>query len=288
VSVAQLFAACVLIWGSTWIAITFQLGVVAPEASVAYRFLLASLLLFGYCIARRMPLRFSGRDHLWIMLQGVLMFSVGYVFVYYAEQHIVSGIVAVGYSASPLINLALMRLFFGKAMSRRVALGGVLGLVGIMLVFWPEFARLDAGSDTRAGIVFALASVIISALGSMVAHRNQTAGLPIWQTMAWGMFYGAGVTFAMALVMGRSFAFLWTPGYLLSLGYLAVFGSILAFSGFLHLLARVGAARASYVGVMVPIVALIVSSVFEGYRWEALALAGVAISVAGNVIILRR
>jgi drug/metabolite transporter (DMT)-like permease len=284
----RLFAACVAIWGSTWLAITYQLGAVAAEASVAYRFLLASLLLFGYCAARGLPLRFSPRQHGWIALQGALMFSVSYVFVYYAEEHVISGIVAVGYSASPLLNLLLMRVMFGKAMSRRVALGGALGLAGIVLVFWPEFAKLGEGGDTRLGILFAAASVIISALGSMAAHRNQAAGLPIWQTMAWGMLYGSGITFAMALALGRPFGFLWTPAYVLSLAYLAVFGSILAFAGFLHLLGSVGAARAGYVGVMVPIVALVVSSVFEGYRWEVLALAGVAISVAGNVIILRR
>ncbi|MBL0143320.1 MAG: EamA family transporter [Betaproteobacteria bacterium] len=284
----RLFAACVAIWGSTWLAITYQLGVVAAEASVAYRFLLASLLLFGYCAARRLPLRFSPRQHAWIALQGVLMFSVSYVFVYYAEEHIVSGIVAVGYSASPLLNLLLMRALFGNPMSRRVALGGALGLAGIVLVFWPEFAKLGEGGDVRLGILFAAASVVISALGSMAAHRNQSAGLPIWQTMAWGMLYGSAATFAMALALGRTFDFLWTPAYVLSLAYLAVFGSILAFSGFLHLLGSVGAARAGYVGVMVPIVALVVSSIFEGYRWEVLALAGVAISVAGNVTILRR
>jgi drug/metabolite transporter (DMT)-like permease len=284
----RLFAACVAIWGSTWLAITYQLGTVAAEASVAYRFLLASLLLFGYCAARGLPLRFSPRQHGWIALQGLLMFSVSYVFVYYAEEHVVSGIVAVGYSASPLLNLVLMRAIFGKPMSSRVALGGALGLVGIVLVFWPEFAKLGVAGDARLGILFAAASVLISALGSMAAHRNQAAGLPIWQTMAWGMLYGSAATFALALALGRPFGFLWTPAYVLSLAYLAVFGSILAFSGFLHLLASVGAARAGYVGVMVPIVALVVSSVFEGYRWEVLALAGIAISVAGNVIILRR
>ena len=109
----HLFVACVAIWGSTWLAITFQLGKVAAEASVSYRFMLASLLLFAYCLARRLPLRYPAREHLWIALLGILMFSVSYIFVYYAEEHVVSGLVAVGYSASPLLAMLGMRAFFG-------------------------------------------------------------------------------------------------------------------------------------------------------------------------------
>ena len=287
-SVLQLFGACVAIWGTTWIAITYQLGSVAPEVSVLYRFVLASLLLFAWCRARGMPLAFTASQHAGMALQGLLMFSVSYIFTYYAEQTIVSGVVAVGYSASPLINLLLLRLLFGKPMSRRVALGGALGLAGIVLVFWPEFARLEAGAGTRAGIFYATAAVVISSFGSMAAHRNQREAIPIWQTMAWGMLYGSVANLAIVLALGRPVAFEASASYVISLVYLAVFGSILAFGSYLHLLERVGAARAGYTGVIIPIVALGVSSLFEGYRWSLLALAGVAVSVAGNILILRR
>jgi len=136
------------------------------------------------------------------------------------------------------------------------------------------------------GAFFTAASVVLSALSNMAAHRNHDAWLPVWQTMAWGMLYGAIFTLAITLALGRPLGFEATPGYVLSLLYLAVFGSVLAFGGFLTLLGRIGAARAGYIGVMVPIVALAISSAFEGYRWEWLAIAGIAISVAGNVIIL--
>ncbi len=284
----QLFAACVAIWGSTWIAITFQLGKVAPEASVFYRFLLASALLFVYCRVRGLPLRFSRREHLWMGLQGVLMFSVSYVCVYYAEAHVVSGLVAVGFSASPLLNMVGMRLLFGTAMTARVALGAVLGIAGITLVFWPEFSHLRTDRHVALGAFFTAAAVTLSALSNMAAHRNHGAGLPVWQNMAWGMLYGSGFTLVLALATGKALAFEATPAYVLSLVYLAVFGSVLAFGGFLTLLGRIGAARAGYIGVMVPIVALAISALFEGYRWELLAIVGVAVSVAGNVIILRR
>lgn len=284
----QLFIGCVAIWGSTWLAITYQLGRVEPEASVTYRFLLASLLLFAYCGARRLPLRYPAREHLWIALFGILMFSVSYICVYYAEQRIVSGLVAVGYSASPLLAMLGQRAFFGTPMTRKMALGSVLGIVGITLVFWPEFAHFSQGASPVAGAIFTVLAVVLSTLGNMVAHRNHDAKIPVWQGMAWGMLYGSIFSAAWTLGSGKGFAFEATPAYVLSLLYLVVFGSILAFAGFLTLLGRIGPARSGYIGVMVPIVALVISAAIEDFRWHALTWVGIAVSVAGNVVILRR
>jgi len=283
----RIFAACVAIWGSTWIAITFQLGNVAPEVSVGYRFLLASLLVFIYCVGRGLPLRFSAADHAWIALFGSLMFGVSYLFVYYAEQQVVSGLVAVGYSASPLLSMLGLWLFFRTPMTLPIATGGLLGIIGIALVFLPEFGRAKDDGDPVLGAAFTILAVLGSTLGSMVAHRNQEARLPLWQTLAWGMLYGALFSFAFAIFGGKRLGFEWTAPYVLSLAYLAVFGSVIAFAGFLTLLGRIGAARAGYVGVMVPIMALIVSAAFEGFHWHALTWVGVAVSVVGNVVILR-
>lgn len=284
----QLFIAAVAIWGSTWLAITFQLGKVAPEASVFYRFLLGSVLIFAYCLARGLPLRYKRSEHLWLALFGILMFSVSYIFVYYAEQHVVSGLVAVGYSASPLLGLLGMRLFFGTPMSRRLIVGSLLGMVGIALVFYPEFTRLHGDRDTALGAIYTIIAVLVSGLGAMAAHRNQQAQLPLWQTMAWGMLYGALFSLGVTLAQGQSLTFEPSAPYILSLLYLAILGSIIAFGAYLTLIKRVGAARAGYIGVMVPIVALVISAAFEGFRWHPLTWIGIAVSVAGNVIILRR
>ena len=255
--------------------------------SVFYRFLLAALVVFAYCAWRRLPLRYTRREHAWMALMGILMFGVSYVFVYYAEQHVVSGLVAVGYSASPLLGMLGMRAFFSTPMTRKVMVGSVLGIVGISLVFWPELGSSQGPGDFATGVTYTVLAVLLSSFGSLVAHRNQTKELPLWQSLAWGMLYGALFSLAWAIAGGQRLEFEPTPAYVLSLLYLAVFGSILAFAAYLTLLKRIGAARSGYIGVMVPIVALVISAAFESFRWHVLTWIGIAISVAGNVVILR-
>jgi drug/metabolite transporter (DMT)-like permease len=282
------FAGCVAIWGTTWLAITHQLGSVAVEASVAYRFLLAAVLLTAYCKLRRLPMRFSVAEHAVLALLGVLMYSIGYLFVYRAEMHVASGLVAVGYSASPLLAMFGMRIAFGQPMSARMMLGALLGIAGVALVYWPELDHATHRGSVMLGAVYTAGSVLVVTLGNLVAHRNHERKLHGWATMAWSMGYGGVASLVAAIALGEPLTFDGSPAYVLSLLYLTVFGSILAFAGFLELLGRIGPSRASYVGVMVPIVALLISSVFEGFAWQALTFVGVAISVAGNVLVLRK
>ena len=275
------------IWGSTWLVITFQLGNVAPEMSVGYRFLMASAVLFAFCRWRRLPLRFSLSQHVDLFLFGAASFCISYILLYYAETFIVSGMVAVGYSASPMINMLFSRLFFGTPMTRRVATGASFGIVGIACIFWPEFSTLSISRDAGLGALLTMLSVVASAAGSMVAMRTQRRGLPIWTSMAWGMLYGGALALAMGAALGKPFAFDGSAAYLLSMLYLAVLGSIVTFACYLTLLGRIGAARAGYIGVMVPIAALSVSFFFEKFAWGWLTTAGVCLSVLGNVVMLR-
>ena len=281
-----LFAGCVAIWSTTWLAITYQLGPVAPELSVAWRFLLAALIVAAWCRLRGLPLRFRPGEHAALALLGVTMYSIGYIFVYHAERFLVSGLVAVGYSASPLLAMLGMRLIFGQPVSARMALGSVLGIAGITLVFWPEFGRLAHNRDLPLGALLTALAVVFSSIGGLLAHRNHQRKLHGWPTMAWSMGYGGLFALAVALALGRPVTIDASPAYLLSLLYLSVLGSVITFGGWLVLLGRIGPARASYVGVMVPIVALIVSTIFEGLAWHPLMVAGIAISLAGNALVL--
>jgi drug/metabolite transporter (DMT)-like permease len=283
-----LFAMCVGIWGSTWIAITYQLGSVAPEASVFYRFLLAATILLAFCRCKGLSLRFGWRQHLALGAQGMLMFSLSYMFVYHAEALVVSGLVAVGFSASPLLNMLGVRLTFGTPMSPRVAVGASLGIAGIVLVFWPEFGALRADAGVVRGALYTAFAVLTSAAGSVIASRNGARGVPVWQALTLGMLYGAACSLVVTLAAGKPLGFEWSASYAASLLYLALFGSVVAFAGYLTLLERIGAARAAYIGVMVPIVALVISALFEGYTWRAQTWLGIALSIAGNVVILRR
>jgi drug/metabolite transporter (DMT)-like permease len=283
----QLFAVCVLIWGSTWIAITFQLGSVAPEMSVAYRFLLAAVALFAFCRWRNLSLRFSARQHLDLALFGAAMFCISYILVYYSETYIVSGMVAVAYSGMPMINMIAARIFFGTQMTLRVAVAASFGIAGIVCVFWPEFGHLSSSRNVSLGVLFTVLSVFASCAGSMMATRTQKLGYPTWTSMAWGMLYGGVLALLFGLLMGRSITFANTPGYVLSLVYLAFLGSIVTFGCYLTLMGRIGAARTAYIGVMVPIVALVISFFFEKFAWGYLTTAGVTLSIIGNIIMLR-
>ena len=287
-STTALFALCVAIWGSTWFGITFQLGEVAPEASVFYRFLLASLLAFGWCRLRRLNLRFSRWQHFALAFQGALLFGVSYVFVYRAEALIVSGLVAVGFSVSPLLNMLFARLAFRVPMSWRVAIGSLLGMTGIAILFAPELDALSVDSRVLTGAWYTALAALTSAAGSVVASRNARIGLPLWPALSWGMLYGSMCSLLVVLLTGRSLSIAWSANYLASLLYLSVLGSVIAFAAYLTLLQRIGAARTGYIGVAVPVLALLLSTLFEGYTWRTETWIGVVLAIAGNVVVLRR
>jgi drug/metabolite transporter (DMT)-like permease len=280
----SLFSIATLIWGSTWLAITFQLGSVAAEASVVYRFALAALMLAAWCLATGRSLRFPAAQHAWFASQGALLFGLNYLCVYWAEQHIASGLVAVLFSLIVFLNLVGVRVFFATPVNRRTVLGAALGVTGVTLLFWRELAGMQ--TDALRGILFGLAATVFASGGNLLAVRNQRRGIPLLPGVAWGMTYG---TLTIALVAALN-DIVWTfdprPGYVLSLLYLAAFGSVIAFAAYLTLLGKIGAARAGYVGVAVPVVALLLSTVFEHYEWTLPALAGAALCIAGNVLVL--
>jgi drug/metabolite transporter (DMT)-like permease len=284
----QLFAICALTWGTTWYAITFQLGRVAPEVGVALRFALAGAVVLALCMVRKEKLRFTPADHALLALQGAFMYGVSYICVYHAEQHVFSGLVAVGYSASPLVTGLGARGLFGVRMTGRFVLGGMLGLTGVALIFWPEFGKAAGTHDTMLGTLFTVCAVVLSAIGSLTASRNRSHGLPFWPALGFGMLYGAAVCALVALWQGRSFAPPAVFSWWLALLYLALAGSVLTFACFLTLQERIGPARTGTIGVMTPLLALMISMAFEGFHPDALTFTGAALAVAGNFLMLRR
>ena len=284
----QLFAICVITWGTTWYAITFQLGYTAPEVGVALRFALAGSVVLALCVTRGMRLRFSLREHGLLALQGSFMYGVSYLCVYHAERHVVSGLVAVGYSASPLVTGLGAHALFGQRVTGRFMVGGLLGLVGVALMFWPEFGKAAGSHAAMLGAAFTVGAVLLSAVGSLTASRNRQHGLPFWPSLGFGMLYGAAVCTVVALLQGQSFAPPAAASWWFSLFYLALAGSVLTFACFLTLQERIGPGPTASIGVMTPLLALAVSMVFEAFRPDLLTLSGAALAVTGNVLMLRR
>ncbi len=284
-----LYGLTVLLWGTSWLGIKYQLGIVAPEVSIVYRFLIAAGLMLVLSLATRRRMRFSARDHGFMALQGVCLFSTNYFFIYLGSQYLTSGLVAVAFSTLVIMNIIGGAVMFKTPVAARVGLGASFGLGGITLVFWPEIVSFDLTAEGTRGLVLCLTGTGFASLGMLTSAWNQQRrGLPVFQSNAYGMLYGAvfitGVTFAR----GSDFAFDPAPAYILSLLYLAIFATVVGFWTYLTLVGRIGPGRAAYATVLFPIVALAMSTWFESFSWTALSAAGVALVLIGNAIILTK
>jgi drug/metabolite transporter (DMT)-like permease len=283
-----LYVVTVFFWGTSWLAIRYQLGVVVPEVSIVYRFGIAAAIMLVFCAVARRPMRFRPREHAFMALQALLMFSTNYVLVYLGTQHLTTGLVAVAFSTTTVMTIIGGSLVFGFPVRARVVAGAAFGLAGLGLVFWPEVRGFDVSRGAGLGMALALTGTFFAACGMLTSARNQRAGLPVIQTNAWGMTYGFVFVTAYSLARGHPFAFDLSFPYVFSLLYLAIGATVLAFWTYLTLLGRIGPARAAYASVLFPIIALALSTAFEGYRWGVLAAAGVALVLLGNVLVLTR
>jgi drug/metabolite transporter (DMT)-like permease len=285
---ASLYLITVFIWGSTWLAIKYQLGVVSPELSIAYRFGLAAVILIIFSLVRRLPLRFNIKSHGFFALQGLLLFSLNYILVYLAEGYLTSGLVAIIFSLIIVFNVLFGTIFLGNPIRKQVMVGAVLGLAGLALVFWPELSALSISSQKIVGMILALIATVSASLGNVVSARNQKHDLPVVQTNAYGMLYGALFMLVLAVIRGAQLEFDTSPSYILSLFYLAIFGSVIAFGSYLKLLGRIGLDRAAYVTVLFPVIALVLSTIFEDLVWGLPQLVGVVLILLGNAVVLTK
>ena len=281
-----LYAIAILIWGSTWFAIEFQLGVVEPEVSIMYRYVAASVLLFAWCLLRGLRLQFPVQAHARFAVLGLLLFSLNYILAYRAQVYITSALCAIAFSMLLWMNIVNARLFFGVRADRRVLVGATLGIVGVLVLFSPQVGNLTISDAVVTGLLLAMLGALSASFGNIASQAAQKMQLPVIQSNAWGMLYGSLWTGAYALLTGREFGFDWSPGYVLSLAYLVVFGSIVAFGAYLTLVGRIGAHKAGYATVMFPVVALVLSYLFEGLALDLPTVAGSGLVIAGNLLVL--
>jgi len=283
-----LYFVTIAVWGSSWLGIKLQLGLVPPELSVAYRFILAAALLLGWCWLRGLTLRFSLRQHAFIALQGLPLFSINYIIFYFATGYMTSGLVALTFSTIVIINIFLGALLLGLPVRPRVTLGAALGIAGLALVFWPDLVAFDLSSDRLIGLGLSLVATMFASLGNIASARNQRAGIPVVQGNSFGMALATLLTAVFVLVRGVPIVFDPSPAYVGSLLFLAVFASVIGFGSYLTLIGRIGPDRAAYASVVFPVIALTLSTFFEDYRWTPLAFAGMVLILIGNIVVLTR
>ncbi len=282
-----LYSLTVLIWGSTWIGIKYQLGVVDPMASIAHRFMLSSLIIWIFLILRRQPMRLPARDHIFLLVQGLCLFSGNYYFIYHAEMVLASGLVAVVFASLMMFNVINGALFLGARIHAGVVAGGLIGLVGMAMVFWPEVNALDMSDQNFVALLYCLAGTALASFGNIIAARNRLHDNPVLVTNAWAMGYGSLAMYLAALLSGAQISLEWSVSYIASLLYLSVFGSVIAFWAYLTLIGRIGADRAGYANLLFPLVALLISTFVEHYQWSFLAVTGLSVVVLGNWLVMR-
>lgn len=281
-----LYAICTLIWGSTWLVITFQVDSASPIASVFWRFSLGGVLLFSYCLITKKKLTYSKSDHLNFMTMGLFMFSINYMLVYWSETMVSSGIAAICFTVIVPYNMIGMRIFFKKPITSKVIMGSVLGGIGIALIFMNEILGLHATQSTVFGLILGLIATLSASAGNMLSQKSYRKAVPVVVSNTWGMLYGSIFTLLVGLVLQHSFAVPMTVKYLSSLMYLSLFGSVFAFGAYLSLAGRIGAERAAYSGVVSPVIALTLSSMYEDFKWTPYIITGVALCLLGNVLTL--
>lgn len=277
-----------VIWGSTWYAIKFQIGDTDPLFSVGYRFILAGIILVVYSKLRKLNMRFSVRDHLFMALQGACLFGINYWLVYMAEEHLTSGLVAVIFSGLIFINVFLSALVLKAPVRKNVILGGVVGIIGVALIFKDELRVFDFSDHNFIAFLLAVGSVTLASTGNILSAYNQKKKIPVIQSNAYGMLYGAAIVTAIALISGKPITIDLNFSYLTSLLYLSVFGSVFAFTAYLNLLGKVGPDKAGYISLVMPVIALFLSTLLEGYHWTAYGILGLSLILVGLLLALKK
>jgi drug/metabolite transporter (DMT)-like permease len=282
------FGVVTLIWGSTWLVIKTQLGVVPVSWSVTWRFVVAGLALLGLCLATGKTLRLSPRGHLFALVVGILQFSLNFNLVYRAEAHLASGLVALTFALLIIPNAVLSAVFLGTRITPGFAIGSGLGIAGLALVFARDLLAPGAdGGEIGLGLLLALAAVLCAGIANVMQATALGRAQPLEAGLVWAMAYGTLINASVAWRLAGPPVFDWSPGYLAGVAYLGIVASALAFSLYYALIRDIGAGKAAYSSVIIPLVAMLLSTAFEGYRWSALAVAGAVLALAGLVVALR-
>ena len=283
-----LFIFTLLCWAPTWYLIKYQLGYVDPLVSVFYRFIIASLIIFIFLFIKKKNLKFSVNHHFWFLLFGICLYSVNYVFLYLSNTYLISAFPAVVFSTIVIMNIIGETFYFKKKPSLKTLIGAAIGMVGIIIIFNDEIFSFSLDKGTHIGLFLALIGSFFASTGNMIHQRNLNYNFPSIQTIAYAMLYGSIITLLITQIQGTQIMFEYSFSYISSLIYLSVFGSIFAFIYYLRLIEKVGPGRAGYIAVIMPVLALIISTIFEKLEWQTDLIIGLPILIVGAVLVINQ
>tara|TARA_B100000795_G_scaffold264779_1_gene245693 strand:+ start:85 stop:975 length:891 start_codon:yes stop_codon:yes gene_type:complete len=283
-----LFVITLFCWSPTWYIIKFQLGYVDPLVSVFYRFLAASIIIFIYLIIKNKKLKFTLSHHVWFLFFGICLYSLNYVFFYLSNTYLISAFPAIVFSTVVIMNILGEAVYFKKKPSLKTLIGATIGMIGIIIIFRDEIFNFSLNNGAHVGLFLALLGTFCASTGNMVHQRNLNNNFPLIETIAYAMFYGSLVTLLIIQIKGTELLFEYSFSYIASLAYLSIVGSIFAFIFYLKLLEKVGAGRAGYVGVVMPVLALLISTLFENLEWQIDLIIGLPILIIGGVLVINQ
>jgi len=285
---AILYFIVLLAWGSSWFAISFQLGDVAPQVSIAWRFLLASFMLFIWCYARGLKLSFSWRAHSSWLLLGFFLFCVNYICAYFGTFYLASGLVCLIFSTLTLFTVFNGFIFFKKPIRLPILFGAIVGILGLSIIFSNEISNTDWSLESGIvkGFLWMLLATFFASIGMLLSGQMQARKMPLVQSNAFSMLYGSLIIVTYVGFSDISFSFSTSYSYVISLIYLSIVASVIGFGVYLKLVGNIGADKASYVNIFTPTIALFLSTLFENYQWSWTGLVGVALIIIGNIIVL--
>jgi drug/metabolite transporter (DMT)-like permease len=283
-----LFISTLLCWSPTWYLIKFQFGVVDPLISIFYRFFMASIIVFIFLILSKKKMSFNLQQHLSFLLLGVTLFSLNYIFFYLANTYLISGIVTIAFSTILIMNILGERIYFKIKSSKETLFAAGFGIVGILIIFGNELLNFKLEDKTHIGIILSFIATFWASTGNLIHQKNSKDKIPFIQSIAYGMLYGSLFTLIVAKFRGAEIIFDNSISYILSFLYLSIIGSVVAFYLYLKLLENIGSARAGYIGVIMPIIALIISTIFEGLQWTNNLIFGLPVLIFGCVLILNQ
>lgn len=282
------FLIVTIIWGSTWLVIRGQLGAVPPAWSICYRFVMASAGMFALACVRRVPLNVGRAGLVFAFWLGLSQFVLNYNFVYLAEQYLTSGLVALLYALLLIPNSLLALFFFRESVGRAFLAGSTIALGGVVLLLVHEYrASLVAPDKVLLGMAFTIAGILGASASNVMQGARVARQLPMVALLAWAMLLGAVMDGAWAWIVSGPPVFDSRPAYMAGTAYLALAGSVATFPLYFRLIQVIGTGRASYVGVLVPVLAMLLSTLFEGYRWSLLSALGALLALAGMVVAMR-